>query len=207
VRVARSRFSCAGRHADCDRASGTIEEIKRKVEAKSEVLIYFMSKPVLPEDIDSDQLVALRDFKRWCTSRGIYRECASDIELAHEFHRDLTRVIRRLHGGGSGRGPSGEPSPSAPSPQPVEIAPLEVGEASKGELRALVTQTRPMFDSAITEFDVDRARQVMQDFARRLSLLAGELARGHPLWLRARSPLVWLNSRRLLTAWGTSACI
>jgi hypothetical protein len=132
--------------------SGTVEEIKRMVAAGRPVLVYFMTKSVLLEDIDPQQLAALHEFKKWCASQGIYRECRTDEQLHHEFERDLTRVIRDLRAGSGGDNRPAKLVPVVP-PFGSGVAPL------KSEVRALVAQFSPRFEGALRDWDADRGEE------------------------------------------------
>lgn len=158
-------------------ASGTVEEIRKKVAEGVPVLVYFLTKPVRPTDIDPDQLQALAEFKKWCGSQGIYRECESDSELAQMFVRDITRVMRDI---------TGEQGLKADTPEVaglIGLLPTPITETAlaferiKGRMRGLVAETQPLFNSALDGFDVDSARRELAGFGRGLSRLGGEFAR------------------------------
>lgn len=63
-----------------DAVSGTAEEIERAVGSGKPVHLYFSSAP-LPNDIDTDQLIALREFKAQMKSKGILGEFSNPDEL------------------------------------------------------------------------------------------------------------------------------
>src|SRR5690606_15491050 len=55
-----------------DALSGTVEEINRIRDAKKPVMLYFSTREPVLESIDTQQLDALRAFRKDCQSRSLY---------------------------------------------------------------------------------------------------------------------------------------
>lgn len=65
-----------------DAVSGTAEEIERATANGKPVHLYFSSAP-LPNDIDVEQLVAVREFKKTMQDRGLLGEFSNPDQLLH----------------------------------------------------------------------------------------------------------------------------
>jgi hypothetical protein len=76
-------------------SSGTLEEIEEFVDLKKPVKLYFSSQP-LPQDIDIEQLIKLREFKEIYQQKGIYFEYTSLENLESLLLADITREVRRF---------------------------------------------------------------------------------------------------------------
>ncbi len=76
--------------------SGTIEEINRVTAAKKPVMLYFSSRPVDPNAVDTEQLDALRGFKASCRALGLFDEYQSPEQLSKKLNLGLTRLAERL---------------------------------------------------------------------------------------------------------------
>lgn len=74
--------------------SGTVEEIKRHVDAGKPAMIYFSSAPVAPEFLDQEQWKALTAFKDWCKGRGLIEQYDSVAGFVEKFRRQLQIVLR-----------------------------------------------------------------------------------------------------------------
>jgi hypothetical protein len=88
-------------------ASGTAEEITRSVAAGKLVHLYFAEKK-LPNDVDVDQLSALRMFRREMQQSGLIGSFKSETQLRHEVLRVLEYDVMQL-GGGQGSSPRAIP--------------------------------------------------------------------------------------------------
>ncbi|WP_225340553.1 hypothetical protein [Lysinibacillus capsici] len=76
-------------------SSGTLEEIEEFVDLKKPVKLYFSSQP-LPHNIDIEQLIKLREFKKIYQQKGIYFEYTSLENLESLLLADITREVRRF---------------------------------------------------------------------------------------------------------------
>ncbi|MFW0108648.1 DUF4062 domain-containing protein [Rothia sp. P7181] len=68
--------------------SGTVEEIERAVDSGKPVHLFF-SKALLPTDVDTRQLDALREFKKKIQERGLYKDFSTLEELTYEVWRSI----------------------------------------------------------------------------------------------------------------------
>lgn len=69
--------------------SGTVEEIKRHVDAKKPALIYFSTKAVNPDALDQEQYNGVKDFKKWCQKNGIHEVFGDTGEFKNKLSRQL----------------------------------------------------------------------------------------------------------------------
>jgi hypothetical protein len=82
--------------------SGTVEEIEEHIQAGKPAMIYFSSKPVVPQSINQEQFNALQAFKSKCKELGIIDEFDDIIEFKDKVGRHLqlclnnNSYIRRL---------------------------------------------------------------------------------------------------------------
>jgi hypothetical protein len=76
-------------------ASGTIEEIQRAHNDGKEVLLYFSKRHADLDSIDTSQLQALRDFKKYCREHSLFREFASSADLARQVSKNLLQRLRK----------------------------------------------------------------------------------------------------------------
>ncbi len=76
-------------------ASGTAEEIERAMERGAVVGVY-CSSAQLPNDVDVEQLRALRDFRVALQSRGLLGDYASPDDLKAKIRSFLERAVSRL---------------------------------------------------------------------------------------------------------------
>jgi hypothetical protein len=74
-------------------ASGTVEEIDQFVAAGKHAMLYFSSRPVDPNKIDSDQHQKLQDFKKKTYDTALVGKFASPEEFRTILLRDLTNRI------------------------------------------------------------------------------------------------------------------
>ena len=75
--------------------SGTAEEIERAVGLGKPVHVYF-SNATLPSDVDVDQLVALRDFKKEMQERSLLGEFSTPSELNYEVWKAIEHDLEQL---------------------------------------------------------------------------------------------------------------
>jgi hypothetical protein len=76
--------------------SGTVEEIDQFIEAEKPALLYFSSRPINPNVINTSQLSRLREFKERTYREALTGRFSDLIELKSVLMRDLTRQLRRL---------------------------------------------------------------------------------------------------------------
>jgi len=69
--------------------SGTVEEIKRHIEAEKPAMIYFSSKPVQLDSVDAEQYQLLQEFKSWCKENGLIQE----YDDMFDFYKKLSRQL------------------------------------------------------------------------------------------------------------------
>lgn len=96
-------------------SSGTVEEIEEHVAAGKVAMIYFSKAPVLPDSIDPEQYAAVKEFKKYCRSKGLYFEYDATPSFPKLFARNLTqKIIEKF-----------PPQRSLqPTPAPADSAPL-----------------------------------------------------------------------------------
>lgn len=70
--------------------SGTVEEIEEHIHAGKPAMIYFSSKPVAPESIDSDQYARVKEFQGLLKDRGLI-ETYSNVQ---EFQKNLSKQLQ-----------------------------------------------------------------------------------------------------------------
>lgn len=73
--------------------SGSVEEIEKHIESKKPTMLYFSSKPVDPDKIDSEQYNALKKFKKQCFSKGLVGTYGSLKEFEEKLSRELNIII------------------------------------------------------------------------------------------------------------------
>lgn len=69
--------------------SGTVEEIERHLAAGKPAMIYFSSKPVAPESIDSAQFAEVQKFKARCKELGLVEFFDDARQFKEKFARQL----------------------------------------------------------------------------------------------------------------------
>lgn len=79
--------------------SGTAEEINRAVELGRPVHVYFSEEPI-SRDVDPEQLLALRDFKRELETRGLLGSYVDPQDLAGQVVRAIDADIEERGWGG-----------------------------------------------------------------------------------------------------------
>lgn len=78
-----------------DAVSGTVEEIERATEQGKPVHVYFSDGP-LPNDVDTEQLEGLREFKKQLQERGLLGTFSNVSQLAHEVWRAIEHDVETL---------------------------------------------------------------------------------------------------------------
>jgi hypothetical protein len=77
-----------------DYESGTVEEIKRHVEAGKPAMIYFSAVPVAPESLNAEQYASLSSFREWCKGQGLIEFYEDVTTFVEKFRRQLQIVLR-----------------------------------------------------------------------------------------------------------------
>lgn len=76
--------------------SGTVEEVDRFAASNRPVMIYFSQRPVVPSNIDLQQLSRLRDFQSSTYSTALSATFSSPAELGHLLFKNMTSLVRQL---------------------------------------------------------------------------------------------------------------
>lgn len=74
--------------------SGTVEEIRKHLQAGKPAMIYFSRKPVDPESIDAKQYESLKAFRAECEKRGLIARYENPQEFRDAFSRHLAQIVR-----------------------------------------------------------------------------------------------------------------
>jgi hypothetical protein len=74
--------------------SGTVEEIERFAATGKPVLLYFSRRAAELGAIDTDQLVAVREYEASCRDHALYDSFGDDAEFEVKLDRALTRIVR-----------------------------------------------------------------------------------------------------------------
>src|SRR5262249_16283600 len=74
-------------------ASGAVEEIEEHLKSHKPAMLYFSSAPAPLDSVDPAQYQALRAFKDWCTSRGLYASYADVDDFRRQLSKDLQIVM------------------------------------------------------------------------------------------------------------------
>lgn len=75
-------------------ASGTVEEIRRHVDAGKPAMVYFSTAPVAPQSIDFAQFEALKQFKDWCKTVGLIENYDNLSQFREKFRRHIALTVR-----------------------------------------------------------------------------------------------------------------
>ncbi|MDE0802784.1 MAG: hypothetical protein OSA99_05610 [Acidimicrobiales bacterium] len=73
--------------------SGTAEEIKRCADSGKPVLLYFCRRDVALDQVDPDQLIALRAFEADIREQVLFDSYGDDAEFSAKLRRGLTKVV------------------------------------------------------------------------------------------------------------------
>lgn len=76
--------------------SGTEEEIERFLQQGKQVFLYFMEKPLPPNQIDSAQYKKIQEFKERHKRDGIYWSVNNEDDLVNCFYDHLVRYFGNL---------------------------------------------------------------------------------------------------------------
>lgn len=74
--------------------SGTVEEIKKHLQAGRATMVYFSSRPVDPALIENDQYKGVAKFKDWCKGEGLIGTFDSVEDFGRKFERELQHNLR-----------------------------------------------------------------------------------------------------------------
>lgn len=69
--------------------SGSAEEIEQHIAAGKPAMVYFSKMPVALDSVDPRQYQALKDFKKWCESKGLIATYDNLPDFERSFARDL----------------------------------------------------------------------------------------------------------------------
>ena len=69
--------------------SGTVEEIEEHIKSGKPAMIYFSSKPVAPESLDSEQYAEVQSFKKRCKELGLVEEFENMEQFREKFAKQL----------------------------------------------------------------------------------------------------------------------
>jgi len=106
--------------------SGTVEELEKHNEAGKEVMVYFLKEPILPDDIDPDQIKKLKAFKESIQDldRGLYKEFDKlDDSFKTLMMKDIQQCISNLN--------NRPPKALTGNPQPIEQTPQSRSTSEK----------------------------------------------------------------------------
>jgi len=74
-------------------ASGSVEEIQKHIDTEKPAMIYFSSKKINPESLDSEQYKSLKKFEKYCKSIGIIEHFDDTETFEKKFRRHLSQII------------------------------------------------------------------------------------------------------------------
>lgn len=78
--------------------SGTVEEIRRFTAADKSVSLFFSSRPVVADTIDTEQLSALRAFRDEALAKGLVGQFEDVPGLIRQVASALSRIVRERFG-------------------------------------------------------------------------------------------------------------
>jgi hypothetical protein len=116
--------------------SGTVEEIEEHIQAGKPAMIYFSSKPVAPESIDSAQYAKVKDFQSKLKDRGIIETYNNIQDFKYKLSKQMqlclvnNQYLRGLVASASSFGAVGTPG--------VSIQGLSIDFNLTDEARALL---------------------------------------------------------------------
>lgn len=73
--------------------SGTVEEIEEHIESGKQTMLYFSTKPIIPDKIDQEQYRAVTDLKKEFQKRGLTTDFESDEDFKEKFQRHLSMLL------------------------------------------------------------------------------------------------------------------
>lgn len=74
-------------------ASGTVEEIEEHLKAGKPAMVYFSSTPIAPDSVDAEQYEKLKEFKSWCSDKGLYETFGSPEEFERKFSDQIQIML------------------------------------------------------------------------------------------------------------------
>ncbi len=77
--------------------SGTVEEIRQFIDSEKPTLLYFSSKPVIPDSVDPEQYKRLQNFKQDASNSGLIDSFSSDADLRRKVYAHLVGTVSKLH--------------------------------------------------------------------------------------------------------------
>lgn len=120
--------------------SGTVEELREHLAANKPALLYFSTAP-LPPDVDTDQLMAVRDFKKDAETKGLFHTFSSKDDFRQKFARHLGSVVVNHSAFRTVRSAAGTTSSSlAPPPAVSDKAHAILKHASSKDGQIVITQ-------------------------------------------------------------------
>lgn len=76
--------------------SGTLEEIDRVAASGKPVMLYFSKALKNPDDIDTDQLIKLRDFKKKTYPKALVENYSGQVEFRDKLAKQIEMQLRNL---------------------------------------------------------------------------------------------------------------
>lgn len=77
--------------------SGTVEEIEEFTGQQKPALLYFSSRPVVPESLDAEEYTRLSAFRNKCKLEGLFDTYDSLEDLSEKVNRHLTSLVQQIH--------------------------------------------------------------------------------------------------------------
>lgn len=74
--------------------SGTVEEIRKHIEAGKPAMVYFSTAPVAPQTLDQNQFSQLTEFKEWCKTQGLVEGYDNLSDFSDKFRRHIQIAVR-----------------------------------------------------------------------------------------------------------------
>ena len=74
--------------------SGTVEEIRKHIEAGKPAMVYFSTVPVAPQSLDQKQFRQLTEFKEWCKTQGLVESYDNLSDFSDKFRRHIQIAVR-----------------------------------------------------------------------------------------------------------------
>lgn len=149
--------------ATANAPSGTAEEIERVAGSGKPVLLYFCRKDVPLDQVDPEQITALRGFEASIREKVLYETYGDDAEFASKLARGLTavvhdrfltdRVVEANRESSAGAGPVKGIRLTSP-PVPKQQARLSARLENHGRSHRLVLSNTGTVDMAQVDVDV-----------------------------------------------------
>lgn len=74
--------------------SGTVEEIRKHIEAGKPAMVYFSTAPVAPNSLNQNQFKQLTKFKKWCKTQGLVEDYDNLSDFSDKFRKHIQMVVR-----------------------------------------------------------------------------------------------------------------